>query len=316
MSDYAQPMAPGLIGWLAKHARIAVQVFLVIGGFLAAQTLARDGELVDKPLPALLWRRYLKLVPPYVGALLLAIVGAAIARSLLDHDTIPDAPTLLQVLAHLVLLQNVLGFDGLSAGVWYVAIDFQLFALLLVTLWFERQARPFLPSGGRLLIVALMIASLFYFNRNESWDDWALYFFGAYGLGAVTYWIARRRQSPLRLVLLAVIVLAALLVEYRSRILVALIAALALGVAHYAGFMTRWPKSATIAWLGRISYSVFLVHFPIFLVVNAVFEHFVVHAPGPQFIGLLLAWMASIGGGALFHRYVECRAQQLLFQPA
>ena len=318
MSDYAQPVAPALVAWLAQYARIAVQVFLVVGGFLAAQTLARDGELVDKPLPSLLWRRYLKLVPPYAGALLLAIAGAAIARSLLDDDVIPGTPTLPQILAHLLLLQSVLGFDGLSAGVWYVAIDFQLFALLLVTLWCERWLRPYwptaVPTTGRLLLLMLVVASLFHFNRNAALDDWAIYFFGAYGLGALTYWIARRQHPALRLAGVAALVIAALVVQFRARILIALCVALALGLAQGHGFMTRWPKSKLIAWFGRISYSVFLVHFPIFLVVNGLFVHFVPHRAALQFAGLLLAWGASVGGGALFYRLVESRAQRLLLR--
>ena len=45
MSDAAHMLAPGLIGWLADYARIAVQVFLVISGFLAARSLAPGGQL-------------------------------------------------------------------------------------------------------------------------------------------------------------------------------------------------------------------------------------------------------------------------------
>jgi len=47
MSDYAQELFPGLMSWLYDYARIAVQAFLVIGGFLAAQALTRDGRLVE-----------------------------------------------------------------------------------------------------------------------------------------------------------------------------------------------------------------------------------------------------------------------------
>ena len=52
MSDYAQEISPELISWLSQHARIAVQAFLVMGGFLAAQALAKEGRLVDKPIVA------------------------------------------------------------------------------------------------------------------------------------------------------------------------------------------------------------------------------------------------------------------------
>jgi hypothetical protein len=44
----------------------------------------------------------------------------------------------MQIIAHIFLLQDILGFDALSAGIWYVAIDFQLFVLLLGILWMAR----------------------------------------------------------------------------------------------------------------------------------------------------------------------------------
>jgi peptidoglycan/LPS O-acetylase OafA/YrhL len=312
MSDYALPLAPKFIPWLYDYARIAVQAFLVMGGFLAAQALARDGQLTDKPVFSLLWRRYLKLVPPYLGALLLAIASAAIASHLIVHESIPEPPTLARFVAHLFLLQGILGFDGLSAGVWYVAIDFQLYTLLLATLWLTRRTLPQAPLAGRVLVVALLLASLFYFNRDDTWDNWAIYFFGAYGMGAITYWMIRRNHASVWLAVILALALASLVIDYRTRIAVALIVAVVLGLARYAGFIETWPKSGTVAWLGRISYSTFLVHYPICLLINALFERFVPHTPTIQFAGMILAWAASIAGGAIFYRQVECRAQTLL----
>lgn len=46
MSDVANGLAPALFSWLSQDARIAVQIFLVIGGFLAARTLAPTGRLI------------------------------------------------------------------------------------------------------------------------------------------------------------------------------------------------------------------------------------------------------------------------------
>ena len=159
MSDYARSLVPDALDWFYAYARIAVQVFLVIGGFLAAQSLQRQGCL-DSPL-RLLWRRYLKLVLPYLVALLLAIAAAAIARHLMNHPATPAAPTLAQFLAHLLLLQGILGFDSLSAGVWYVAIDFQLYALLLAAHCLVQRCWP-----GTLIIRGIEPAVL---NENGLW---------------------------------------------------------------------------------------------------------------------------------------------------
>ena len=149
MSNYAHPLAPELFSWLSQYARVAVQAFLVIGGFLAVQSLAPGGHFIPKPVPALLSKRYLKLAPPYICALLFAIAAAPIAGHLTTHESIPEFPTLAQFIAHVFLLQSVLGFDGLSAGVWYIAIDFQLYALLLLALCSPTAPRRTISSQQR-----------------------------------------------------------------------------------------------------------------------------------------------------------------------
>ena len=314
MSDVAHDLAPALISWLSQDARIAVQVFLVIAGFLAARALAPQGKLLAGNPLALLQSRYFKLVVPYFAALLFAIVCAAFAGQLMDHDSIPDAPGTLQLAAHALLLQNLLGFGALSAGVWYIAIDFQLFALLLGTLWLAGRLGANIDGTrvlGVIFVTLLAGASLFFFNRDSSWDDWALYFFGSYALGVLTYWASTRKHSLDWLGLIAAAVVVALLIDFRSRIAVALIIALALGITRRTGTLETWPKGSVIAYLGQISYSVFLVNFPVALVVNALFAHFAPDNTLVNALGILVAWLACVLVGAAFHRYVECRTRQV-----
>lgn len=305
MSDVAQSLAPGLIGWLADYARIAVQVFLVISGFLAARSLAPDGQLtVSRPLLTV-WRRYQKLVVPFAAAIMVAIAGAAIARTWMQHDSIPAAPHLAQFVAHVLLLHNILDVDALSAGVWYIAIDLQLFALMVLALWLARAvARDALPLGVPVVAV-LAMASLFWFNRDAAWDIWAIYFFGAYGMGSLAFWASNPERSAWPLVVLAAVGLAALAVDFRLRIAVALATALLLAVSRRGGWLEHWPAGRLTAYFGRISYSVFLVHFPVCLVVNAVVTHLAPGQPVLNALGMALAWVASNVAGALFHRYVE-----------
>ena len=307
MSDYVSPFAPELMDWLSQHARIAVQLFLVMGGFLAAQSLARNGRLVNRPFSQIVWQRYLKLATPYVFTLLLAVVAAAFSRSLIAHDSIPEAPSLLQFFAHVFLLHGVLGFDGLSAGVWYVAIDFQLYVLLLVVLRLTLRD-GWKPHTAYIATLALIGLSLYAFNRDSAWDNWAVYFFGAYGLGAMSYWGTQRNRVSGWFVATLVLTAIALLVDFRLRILVALLTAMTLGAARTTGLLETWPRSHLLAWLAKISYSVFLIHFPVCLMVNAIFERFVPHSPIPQATGMLLAWLGSIACGAALHNLLEQRA--------
>lgn len=310
MSDTAYRLAPGLVDWLYDYARIAVQVFLVISGFLAARSLAPHGRLEIRQHPLLvLWRRYQKLVVPFAAALLLSIAGAALARHWMVHDSIPAPPGLLQFLAHVTLLHNVLDVDALSAGVWYVAIDLQLFALLLGALWAARAVaggKAPAGAGASIGIVALVaVASLFWFNRDAAWDIWAVYFFGAYGMGALAYWASNPGRPVLPLLLIGAVALAALAVDFRLRIAVALATAMLLAVARRGGWLERWPRARVVGFFGRISYSVFLVHFPVCLLVNALVSNLAPGQPVLNALGMVAAWGLSNVAGVLFYRYIE-----------
>ncbi|MBU3696103.1 acyltransferase [Dechloromonas sp.] len=293
-------LLPGTMGWLFEYARMAVQVFLVIGGFLAIRGLSPNGEaLAGSPLP-LLWKRYLRLSIPFLAAIALAIIGSAIADHWLDDEAIPARATFGQWLAHATLLHGILGVDSLSAGVWYIAIDFQLFALTALLLWAGRR-RLLAPA----LILATGIASLFWFNRDAGWDNWAVYFFGSYALGAAAWWAGDRRQYLVWLSLILTVGVAVLLVDFRLRIALALGVALLLGCSRRTGWLERCPEIAPLPWLGRISYSVFLIHFPILLLANAVVAQFDTLSDTATIAAMLLAWIASIAAGALFYRFVE-----------
>jgi len=305
MSDVAYPLASGCIDWLYEFARMAVQVFLVIAGFLAARSLAPTAAVSIKPLQ-LIWARYRRLALPFLVAITLSIVCAAIARLWMTHASIPDAPSFGQILSHATLLHGLLGQESLSAGAWYVAIDFQLFILFVAILWLAGKTRASTRTAMALIAV-LALASLFYFNRQDSWDNWGLYFFGAYALGVAAHGYAQRQHSPVWFALLLGLVLCALALEFRPRIAIALCTALILGVSTRYQLMEKWPDFRLTAWLGKISYSLFLIHFPVFMLVNALVFRLAPNSPSLNLVGMILAWLLSIAAGDLFYRLVESR---------
>ncbi|QSI77400.1 acyltransferase family protein [Niveibacterium microcysteis] len=307
MSDVAAVLAPALFEWLARDARLAVQAFLVVGGFLAARSLAPQGRLtVDTSLPALAWQRYVRLALPMLVVLSIAMLTAAFARTQFDHDLLPAAPTPAQVLAHVFLLQDLVGHAALSAGVWYVAIDFQLFllfaALMQVSRW--RVVRRHLPPP--LLVALLAVLSMFGFNRDPAWDVAAPYFFGSYALGAFAWWGAQRGRASWLVLMLAMATLA-LLVDFRDRLALAAVLAVALSLTQRHASLAGWTSHRVLAYLSRISYSVFLIHFPVCMAVTAIVWPNLPADPVVQGAGVLLAWLGSVAAGAAFHHGFESR---------
>lgn len=314
MADHVRPMYPDLIDWLAGPARIVVQIFLVIAGFLAARSFCPHGmpESV-RPLRAGM-RRFLKLAPPFAAAMGLAVFASMLASVWMDHYSLTAFPDWRQVAAHALLLHGVLGVESLSAGAWYVAIDFQLYLMLACMMRFAAAAAGTAGEAGRRLAALVVVtagvaASLFYFNRDADWDSWAVYFFGSYGLGVLAWWTAEAKASVYRsAVMLGLIVLLgglALEMEFRSRIALALTIALLLSVVYRfasAQPVRPWP---VVQYFGRISYAVFLVHFPVCLLVNAVFTRFGEASVFAQACGMLAAWCASVVAGGAFHRWIE-----------
>jgi peptidoglycan/LPS O-acetylase OafA/YrhL len=209
-------------------------------------------------------------------------------------------------------MHDVLGYEALSAGAWYVAIDFQLYAMVTVLLWGAgRLAGPRFQAWLMPVLIALCVSvSLFYFNRDAEWDVWAPYFFGSYGLGMLAWWASdpARRPGSVRLLLVMIMAptLLALALDFRVRIAVALVVACVLflfGRIKLADYRSQaWTL---VNRLAAISFSVFLVHFPVCLVVNAGFTRFVSDQPHEQAFGMLVAWVASLAAGAVFYRWVE-----------
>lgn len=310
MSDAALPLFPQLINWLYDYGRMAVQVFLVLGGYLAATSLAPHGWARFDSAWQQIGRRFIRLIVPYVAALVVALLVAALVRPWLDHHSVPSEPRWTQLLAHALLLQDLLGEESLSAGVWYVAIDFQLF-VLVVLLFAGVRAVPGLGREqaaviGKLFVVLGVAASLLVFNRQSDLDVWGIYFFGAYGFGMMACWAVQAQRPFFWFVLMAVLGGLALAVDFRERIGLALLTAL--GLAWALRQPLQVPGGSATALLQRVgqhSYSIFLVHFPVCLVVNAVFNHLWPQAALPNAVGMLLAFGLSLRAGRLMYQWVE-----------
>lgn len=315
LAEALDTAAPKLTDWIYDYGRMAVQVFLVLGGYLAVRSLAPAGRIRVISPWRLLLQRYLRLILPLLAALLLAVASAAFARLWINDDFIPDVPTWHQMLAHATLLQSALGYDSLSAGVWYVAIDFQLFALMAVLLWLGRR-----PHGAQALLLGLMLASLFFFNRDEDWDNWALYFFGAYGLGAAAFWVGNARRPGWPLGLLAGVGLLALVFDFRERIALALTVALLLGLLQWRQNMTtslvRLPTwlSNAVGLLGKTSYALFLVHFSVLMIGNALFVRLGLGERWPAGLVLLGCWTLCMVLAVGFERWVEAPLSRLAYR--
>jgi peptidoglycan/LPS O-acetylase OafA/YrhL len=157
-----------------------------------------------------------------------------------------------------------------------------------------------------LVMVTLMsAASLFWFNRNAVNDDWALYFFGAYGMGAMAYWAGQREQQAAWLWFNVAIALAALFVDFRLRILIAICVAFILFLTRNVQIKEEFKFQKITHYLGTISYALFLVHFSVVMLANAVFGWLKLSDSLTGFVFMILSWLASLILADFFYCRIE-----------
>ena len=309
MADALYEVWPTASDAFFVYSRLAVQVFLVMGGFLAAQSIR-----MNTPTPG--WsqmgqsigRRYLRLIPPYLVAMLFITGVVAVCRHHISGDWLVANPTWSAALAHVLTLQGLLGLPSLSVGVWYVAMDFQLFVLLVLMVTITRTPRLLAWA-----VAALCAASMLYFNTLGDLDNWALYFFGAYGLGVLAAWQTRSRQHRALFIATLVIACVALWIAPRIRLEVAVVTAVLLAVSTHlrtpTGFWGQWMQR-----LADCSYGTFLTHYGVIVILSAVWEITAREGVTWALAFTMVGWWLSVGTGMAFYRWVEQPLSQWLSQ--
>jgi peptidoglycan/LPS O-acetylase OafA/YrhL len=289
----AKELFPIFSVFVFDYGRYAVQLFLVMAGYLAAQSfesmLAAQTHSSKKgaaTVVQLALRRYMRLVGPYLVALLVTIACAALARQWSMAEYIGPPETLQQVLAHLFLLQGLLGYDSISAGVWYVAIDWQLYTILALMYAFIPQRT--IRIG---IITVLCLVSLLYFNRHADYENTFIYFIGSYGLGILAYWASSlsadksaAHQAMAKKILIAIaliLIISAMHSVWLRNYLALAIAFLLLYAGQAPNALSQAANAlqdqqhqerdfweSALQWASARAYCAFLIHFAFILLAN------------------------------------------------
>ena len=314
----ARAVLPGIMTWLFEYGRYAVQIFLVMAGYLAAQSLTRyaNVQFSANGLLKVILNRYLRLFAPYTIALILTIACAYIARFWVNDEFVGESETLSQFLAHLFFIQGILGLDSISAGAWYIAIDWQLYSVLAILLIsFPRyQAVIWVMS-------VLAVSSLLFFNRSGLYEAYFIYFIGAYSLGVLAYLgncfdnQSINRLAKLALLIIGIIISISSFQEIWLRNFLAWFVALALLLWGNKSYPSADSKIlGAIAWGSQRSYCAFLIHFALILLANTLYIATGMHAheSGALAITLMLGVVgcSTIAANYLY-RWIEVPALKL-----
>jgi len=124
-------------------------------------------------------------------------------------------------------------------------------------------------------------------------------------MGAMAYWAGQSKQQAAWFWLNVAIALAALFVDFRLRILIAVCVAFILFFTRNI-LIKEWLKLQQMThYLGTISYALFLVHFSVVMLANAVFSWFKFSDSLMGFVFMIFSWIASLILADIFYRRIE-----------
>jgi peptidoglycan/LPS O-acetylase OafA/YrhL len=107
------------------------------------------------------------------------------------------------------------------------------------------------------------------------------------------------------LLALAVLGTGALAIDFRGRIVVAFAVALALIWLQRSRWASRLPQPRWVQQLGERSYSIFLIHFAVCLLANALVTQLWPGQLLANALGMLAAFGLSLVAGAALYHWVE-----------
>ena len=310
-------------------------MFIVVSGYsLMLPVLRHGGTGGPGGIGGFTLRRTRRIVPPYLivvaASSLVILVDADLRRrSFSGYDLSLDSFTFGKIASHLGLFHNVV-HDwqyAFNAPLWTIGLEFQIyfvFALLLLPIWRRWGLSPVVALSFAVAVLLTAIGGGYA-------RPWML---GMFALGmvaavvgtspTVAAWRERVPWRGLTVALIALVpVVSALTSVTDDKYGALMVCHTAVGLATCAGMilmsreqLTGVPRSAvhrllasrSLRWLGVISFSLYLVHYPIVGVAGISFTRDL-HLTAPENLLVLttICVPASLAVAFGFHRAVERR---------
>lgn len=299
------------------QTRGGVQVLLVISGFVIAFTL-RHVWFTLSEANLFLARRVVRLVPAYWTAIAIVLLVDAFCRGPARLPSpFEGTPTIFRTAAHMAFLQDLTGQEAIGAGMWTLCIEMQFYIVAILGWGLAQRLFPRpvegepRPSALALFLVFTppALISLFYWRLLDSTTAWVTHFLWMFFLGMVTWWtLDRSLPSPVFALVVAIAVVELVFnVEWRNYNGMALGTAVAIYVAGRLDRLHVWLNWPSLQYLGRVSYSLYLIHYPVCHLVTAIGWKMCNNLPTPlQAVMILISAIpASLLAAHVLYRFVE-----------
>ena len=294
-----------LIGWFplgvidtihasaGDYGRMGVAVFFVISGFVLPLSLGSESRLAK--FPRFMLRRFIRIEPTFIVSLIVSSIIFAV-KTRLAPNGIPWVPELGQIASHFLYLIPFTEWDWVNVVYWTLAIEFQYYLVIGLSFPLIQRFVAAQPRFGPIITIAAMAFLVYLAPLVPPLEFFA--FAPYFALGLTAYFLYKGQLPLAPAILLSFgclflglghgLTLSHLLVSVGSVFLIALWKA------------PRLP----LRWLGTISYSLYIIHYPI---VEFVSQAAAAKLPGSPILYAIpfLNIALSLAAAWLLYRLVE-----------
>lgn len=290
-----------------------VDVFFVISGFLIASSLKLDAKIKRQDVLYFLRRRFFRVYPLYIFSIVIFSLASCLIY--LPSDLVKQ---LNQTLPALLLLPNFHFLNNIDNGyfsteakntvflhLWSVGVEFQNYIICGLFAWF--LSRPIVKHKKTTVVTIIVIsliysqvlamknsAESFYLPLSRTWE---------FCVGILCYLIIKKNKSTLASMIGLAIVISFYLcagkeINYPGFWAVPVVAGTAIFILFSIDSKDSIQNPHPVRYIGRISYSIYIWHWPIIALINYLYGDVSTKA---AFIALLVTYVLSI----FSYRYIE-----------
>ncbi|HTW94743.1 MAG TPA: acyltransferase [Tepidisphaeraceae bacterium] len=312
-------VVPFPLEWICMQGYVGVEIFFVLSGFVIAYTLRND---VCTPGFAanFMVRRSIRLDPPYWTVLAITVLY----RCFLWHHY---TGLILGSLGIRSVLLNMFYLAGtpsqpLWVGVaWTLCLEVRFYLCFIAILVISQQAARWIsPGAGRwafgLVFVPLTTVSIFHRYGSGELDFIGTWYMFAMGVTLAWAITGKMKDRWFWVVLFAALTGELWAVDFRAAIAVG--AALMIYAAARLNKMSTWLSWGWCQKLGKISYSLYLIHVAVGMAVMDIFYSYGDHSSFCAVVTYIVASLLSLLAAHYLQLLVEgpCVNLAKLLKPA
>lgn len=293
--------APPILKSIGGLGALGVDVFFVISGFILPWSLWCAGYQVNAAnLRRFLWKRLIRIEPPYVATVLLVVLLAWVSTLVPGYRGQPFRLDPTQIGWHLGYLIPVVHQEWLNPVFWTLAVECQFYLLIAVVY-------PLVVSPRRRLRLALMVL----FIGASSWhpaDEALTSQLAQFVIGMAVFQFTAGVSSAYEVLLVLLGAAGMAWLGLGAETMLA-----CLWTAGMIVFLPEWTGPdfirPAVSFAGTISYSLYLVH----VLIGGRIVNLAVRLPHSDFTSVSavsLAFLFSLGGAYALYRLVERPAQR------